>query len=261
MSRAIILAAGKGERLVHGFDFPKPLKRVADVPLIVRVIRNLQLAGIREVAVVVGYMADTLKQGLRKYRFDLDIEFVQNDEWNKPNGTSLLKAKHVVQGPTYLLMSDHLWSPDLIHAVGSFALGDDESVLGIDFNIARCLDLEDATKVKIDASTCSITHIGKELTDYDALDTGVFRITPALIEALQQVDGAEGCSLSQGVGALARRGKMRVANVGDAMWIDVDTPHTHAAAEKLIALYGDALRPATTEWAATQVIAKAACAG
>ncbi len=36
MKRAIILAAGKGERLVNGLTFPKPLKRVAGVPLIVR---------------------------------------------------------------------------------------------------------------------------------------------------------------------------------------------------------------------------------
>ena len=40
MKRAIILAAGRGERLVNGYSFPKPLKEVNGIPLIVRVLRN-----------------------------------------------------------------------------------------------------------------------------------------------------------------------------------------------------------------------------
>lgn len=239
MNRAIILAAGKGTRLVKGFDFPKPLKRVAGVPLIVRVIRSLEWSGVDEVVVVVGYLKDRLMSGLRRYDFKANIVFVENDEYDKPNGTSLLKAGHLVDGPTYLMMSDHLWSPSLMSAVASFPLAHDEAVLGVDFRIARCFDIDDATKVRIAGDR--VTEISKTLPVYDCLDTGVFRITPALIEALQDADGPDGCSLSQGVGTLAARGKMRVADVGDVTWIDVDTPHAHLIAEQLIARYGDTL--------------------
>ena len=45
--KAVILAAGRGERLVNGMAYPKPLKRVAGVPLIVRILRNLERAGVR----------------------------------------------------------------------------------------------------------------------------------------------------------------------------------------------------------------------
>lgn len=242
MSKAIILAAGKGERLVNGFDFPKPLKRVAGVPLIVRVLRNLERAGVSEVAIVVGYLGDVLVTGLRRYRFDMDLRFVWNLDYEKPNGTSLLSARSFVDGPTYLLMSDHLWSPDLLVSVGSYPLADDESVLGVDFDVRRCFDLDDATKVRIDDDR--VLEIGKTIGRYDALDTGVFRITPALIDELARVEGPNGCSLSQGVGALAGKGRMHVVDVGDAAWIDVDTPSAHAEAERLIALYGDDLRPA-----------------
>lgn len=239
--RAIILAAGKGERLVNGFDFPKPLKRVAGVPLIVRVLRNLERAGIEEVGIVVGYMADALVAGLRRYHFGLDLRFYQNAEYDKPNGTSLLKAARFVTGPTYLLMSDHLWSPDLFEAVARYPLGEREAVLGVDYDVQRCFDLEDATKVELSGER--VLRIGKQLDVFDALDTGVFRITPAFIEALQRVDGPEGCSLSQGVAALAREGRMKVADVGAARWIDVDTPEAHAEAERSIRLYGDGLSP------------------
>ena len=241
MKRAIILAAGKGERLVNGLTFPKPLKRVAGVPLIVRAIRNLERAGVDEVVVIIGYLGDVLKTALSRYRFDLKLTFVENDEYDKPNGTSLLKAKAYVQGPTFVLMSDHLWAPQLIAPIDAFKLKSDEAVLGIDFDIQRCVDIPDATKVFLEGER--IVRISKELPEYHALDTGVFKITEALIEALERADGPQGCSLSAGVQALAARGAMKAVSVGTAMWIDVDTPMAHAFAEESIARYGDNLWP------------------
>jgi choline kinase len=240
MKRAIILAAGKGERLVNGLSFPKPLKRVGGVPLIVHAIRNLEQAGVDEVVVIVGYMGDVLRRGLSRYRFKLDIRFVQNDEFDKPNGTSLLKAKAFVQGPTFVLMSDHLWAPELIAPIDAYALAPNEAVLGIDFDIERCIDIPDATKVWL--TDDRITQISKELPAYHALDTGVFKITEALIEELEKANGPKGCSLSAGVQALAARGCMKAVSVGNAMWIDVDTPMAHAFAEKCLARYGSALQ-------------------
>jgi choline kinase len=242
MNRAIILAAGRGERLVNGFPYPKPLKEVNGLPLIVRVLRNLEFAGIDEVAIVVGYLGDILASGLKRYSFNLDIEFFQNDEWHKPNGTSLLKARSFVVGPTYLMMSDHIWSSSLIEPIRKFPLAENEAVLGVDFNIARCFDLDDATKVEIDGDR--VKRIGKQIDAYHALDTGMFKITPAVIEALERVDGPAGCSLSEGMAALAADGRMRVVDVKDAMWIDVDTPDAHAYAEMLLSKYGHELRPA-----------------
>lgn len=242
MKKAIILAAGRGERLVHGFGFPKPLKRVSGTPLIVRVLRNLEKAHVKEVGIVVGYMADSIEQALERYHFNLKIRFFMNDEWQKPNGTSLLKAKEFVTGPTFVLMCDHLWSPSLLERVESFPLGEDESVLGVDFDIPRCFDLPDATKVRLEGSR--ILTIGKNLDRYEALDTGVFRVTPKLLEALEAVNGAEGCSLSQGVAALAEQGKMKAVDVGKAVWIDVDTPEAHAHAERVLRVHGDSLEPA-----------------
>ncbi|MET0340611.1 MAG: NTP transferase domain-containing protein [Polyangiales bacterium] len=239
MKRAIILAAGKGERLVSGLSFPKPLKRVAGVPLIVRAIQNLERAGVDEVVVIVGYMGEVLRRALARQRFNLDVRFVENPEFDKPNGTSLLKARAFVDGPTFVLMSDHLWAPELILPIDAYALGADEAVLGIDFDIERCVDIPDATKVVLDGDR--IVQISKELPRYDALDTGVFKITGALMEELARAEGPDGCSLSHGVQALARRGAMKAVSVGDAMWIDVDTPMAHAFAEQAIARYGVAL--------------------
>jgi choline kinase len=241
MKRAIILAAGKGERLVNGLSFPKPMKRVGGVPLIVRAVRNLERAGVDEVIVIIGHLGEVLRRGLSQYKFDLDLRFVQNDEFDKPNGTSLLKARAFVRGPTFVLMSDHLWAPELITPIDAFDLGADEAVLGIDFDIERCIDIPDATKVLLEGDR--IVQISKELPSYHALDTGVFKITEALIEELARAEGPHGCSLSQGVQALAARGAMKAVSVGTAMWIDVDTPMAHTFAERQLTRYGDALQP------------------
>ncbi len=237
--RAVILAAGLGSRLADGRPGPKPLREVAGVPLIVRIIRALEKGGVREIGIVIGYRGEDLKAGLADYEHRAKLSFFPNEEYEKPNGTSVLKARDFVTGPTLLLMSDHLWSPRLLKAVASYPVAEQESVLGVDARIDACFDLDDATKVQVQGDR--IVRIGKELDDYNALDTGLFLITPALIEALDAVNGPEGCSLSQGVAALAAEGRMKAADVGDATWIDVDTPETHAEAERLIAELGEDL--------------------
>lgn len=254
MTRALILAAGKGSRLVQGRPYPKPLEEVEGVPLIVRVLGSLARAGIDEVGIVIGHLGEVLRSELEA-RTDIEAElsFFWNDEVEKPNGTSLLKAAEFVQGPTYLLMSDHLWAPSLVRKVSRFPLAHDESVLAVDRDVPGCFDLPDATKVRVKGDR--VVEIGKELPSYDCLDTGVFRITPALVQALRDAETVDGCSLSQGVGTLAAQGKMRVVDVTGSSWIDVDTPDAHAEAERRIRRYGDDLTPTLPAAAAARTAA------
>ncbi len=244
-SRALILAAGFGSRLGNGDEAPKPLREVAGVPLIVRVIHALAEQDIHEIGIVVGHRADELVRALAEYDFEPELSFFLNEEYEKPNGTSVLAARDFITEPTLLLMSDHLWSPRLLEAVASYPVTEGESVLGVDSHIDACFDLDDATKVKVRSGR--IEQIGKQISDYNALDTGVFLITPALVEALDAANGPQGCSLSQGVAALAAEGRMKAADVDDAIWIDVDTPEAHAEAERLIAALGEDLDGARRE--------------
>jgi 1L-myo-inositol 1-phosphate cytidylyltransferase len=239
MRRAIILAAGYGSRLVGALDPPKPLIEVAGRSLILRIIEQLRDTGIREVVVVIGHRGEMIRSALRKRALGVDIALVENAEYEKPNGTSLLKAASFVEGPTLLTMSDHLCSPGLIEAVRHAPFDSEVSVLGVDRNIEACFDLEDATKVRLEGD--SIMAIGKELADYHALDTGIFRITPRLIDALSELNGARGVSLSEGVAHLSSSGRFKVVDVGDEPWIDVDTPAARRAAEMMLARYGDDL--------------------
>jgi choline kinase len=73
-----------------------------------------------------------------------------------------------------------------------------------------------------------ITAIGKQICTYDAHDCGVFLITPELTAALAQLPSP---GLSDGVRALAAKGRALTVDVSAHDWIDIDDPRALAMAE------------------------------
>ena len=244
VERAIILAAGRGSRLARGDDdaLPKPLRPVGGVALLVRILRTLAREGIREAVVVVGYESAQIRAALVEPArvLGLTLTFVENGHWEKSNGVSLLAAAEHLDRECLLTMADHLVAPELVRRLVRAELPPGACALGVDFDIERCFDLDDATKVRVTGS--AITAIGKELDGYNAIDTGIFRINMSLAEELRGAVARRGdASLSDGVRALAARGLFVATDVGDARWIDVDTPAAHARAEAMLRVFGDFL--------------------
>ena len=59
--QAIIMAGGKGSRLRPLTDgMPKPLVKIIDKPVMEYVVINLRRAGVKDVAVTVGYRKDMI---------------------------------------------------------------------------------------------------------------------------------------------------------------------------------------------------------
>lgn len=242
VTRAVVLAAGTGSRLGEGGDpTPKPLRAVAGVPLLVRVLRTLESAGIREAVVIIGHQGEAVRRALvAEPSLGLELSFVNNERFLAKNGVSLLAAADFVDRECLLTMSDHLYSPELVRRLLAAELPSGACALGVDYDVERCFDIDDATKVGV--ASGKIADIGKELQVYDAIDTGVFRIGPALIEELARLDDQQGdCSLSDGVRALANRGAFHAVDVGDVRWIDVDTPAALERAEAMLRVFGDHL--------------------
>ncbi len=250
VTRAIVLAAGTGSRLSEGQDtLPKPLRVVGGVPLLVRVLRTLKAAGIQEAVIITGFQGELVRKTLSaETGLGLKLSFVDNPHFDKKNGVSLLTASEYVDRECLLTMSDHLYSPELVRRLLNAYVPEGSCALAVDYDIERCFDLDDATKVGVEHG--KIKKIAKELESYDALDTGVFRIGPALIAELAAVEAMNGdCSLSDGVQALSRRGRFLATDVGDVRWIDVDTPQAMACAEAMLRVFGDTLgdEPGTGE--------------
>ena len=220
---------------------PKPLRVVGGVPLVVRVLRTLKSAGIQEAVVITGFQGEAVRRALKaETDLGLKLSFVDNPHFDKKNGVSLLAAARFVDRECVLTMSDHLYSPELVRRLLSAEVPEGSCALAVDYDIERCFDLDDATKVGVELG--KIKRIGKELESYDALDTGVFRIGPALIAELAAVEASTGdCSLSDGVQALSRRGRFLATDVGDVRWVDVDTPQALACAEAMLRVFGETL--------------------
>lgn len=231
LRKALILAAGFGSRLSPAQSIPKPLTPLAGEPSIVRLIRQFHDAGITEVAVVVGYRGDEVREAVgRGAASGVSLTYFENHRYAEPNGLSVLAARDFVDERVLLSMSDHLFVGNCIGHMVALERAGDETVLMVDRDIAGVFDLDDATKVLTD-SEGGVLEIGKELVEYNAIDTGLFCISPALVEALSQLESP---SLSQGVKRLAARGLMRTRELVDGAWQDIDTPETLAHAQKML---------------------------
>ena len=221
--KALVLAAGNGDRFVNGSRESKLLQPVLGEPLILRTLRSAVEAGIAHFHVVLGYRADTLRAVLEaRAASGATIDFSFNPDWHLENGVSALAARtHLADGPFALLMGDHLFEADALARLLRVSLSPMESALAIDTRPAPPGIADEATKVRTEGSR--IVAIGKSLDDFDALDTGMFVCSPTLFDALEQSRAEGDTTLSGGVRLLASERLVFGVPVGDADWYDIDT--------------------------------------
>ena len=222
----LIIAAGLGSRL-RPISQSKPLTRIAGAPLIEHVIRAAAAGGATAFTVVTGHEAARVEAFLATLT-EFAIAPVRVADWELPNGHSVLAGAGRIAGDYLLTMSDHLFDPAIVARLieapaAALTLAVDRKLDG------PLLDLDDATKVETGADG-AILRIGKTLERFDAVDTGLFRATPALAAAI----GAGG-SLSEGVQRLADQGLAATIDVTGLGWLDVDDPAALARAEAMLA--------------------------
>jgi CDP-L-myo-inositol myo-inositolphosphotransferase len=238
--KCLIIAAGKGSRLQQRGD-SKPLIPILGIPLIERVIRAAMEAGADEFYVVIGYQGERVRDFLERLadRLAIRITPLVNEDWDKENGLSVLKARDVLHEPFLLLMADHLFDPDLVRPLTTLTLGDGEIALGVDGNTRNPLiDMEDVTRVRVEddgpMESKKIHDIGKGLADFNGFDTGIFLCSPAIFKALEQSKEKDGdTTLSGAVRVLAAEGRARAILI-DGFWIDVDDPTAFQKTEQAL---------------------------
>jgi len=234
VARALVLAAGNGDRFVNGSRQSKLLQPVLGQPLILRTLLTAMAAGISAFDVVLGYQAEALRELITSQLPDADIYFSYNREWHLENGVSVLAAHRRLEHSSFaLLMGDHLFEAGALSRLLRSAASMSESVLGIDSRPAPQHVVSEATKVELDGSR--IVAIGKSLERFDALDTGMFVCSPALFDALAESQRLGDTTLSGGISRLAARGVMHGIDIGDAEWYDIDTMADLEAAETRLA--------------------------
>lgn len=234
---ALILAAGRGSRLFPGGTLPKPLAPIQGVTLAERVMDSLRRStGVGRFVVSLGHQAEIVRPHFQSIaaRMGVAVDFVQAEDWIKGNGASALAAATALgDNPFLLSMCDHLYDDDLAAKLLAAALPVDGLSLACDFDIASIADPDDAMKVK--AADHAITAIAKTLDDWNCVDTGVMRCTPALFEALREAADRDVHGLADGLAVLASRGSAQVVDVTGCWWADIDTLDALQSAERRLA--------------------------
>lgn len=233
---AVILMAGEGSRL-RGADktFLKPFVPVVGRPVISYVLDTLIHAGIKTLNFIVGYESNRMIAQVKQVVSPgVSVSFIENRDWQKQNGISLLTAADHVAGPFLLTMSDHLFDDTIVdRLLDSF----DPNFLNVavDRKLDSIFDLEDAMKVRVEGE--QVTDIGKNLRDYNAIDIGLFICPLEIFDYLERAKSrsdTNDCSLADGVRLMASDEKVRAIDIGDGWWQDVDTPQMLQRAEKIM---------------------------
>lgn len=120
--KAVILAAGKGTRLLpYSSILPKPLMPIerdqggAFVPIIDKLIRQIRLAGVEEISIVVQYKASMIMEYLQDgASHGVRISYAFQGELDG-NAGAFYRARHLVEGDDVIVTdSDNYFCDDAV---------------------------------------------------------------------------------------------------------------------------------------------------
>lgn len=206
--------------------------------ILANIMNNIAAAGITDFVIVVGYQAQKIQEYLYEQNHrNYKISFVENSEWTRGNGISVLLAERETRAENFILsMSDHIVSPQAIKRIANASNA--ANLLLIDPRINSIFDIDDATKVQVEQN--KITNIGKEISGYNAIDCGIFRLTPRFFESMRQQLEFGKESISAAVQGLIQNNDMEaIFMADDEYWIDIDTPDAYEYALNNFPLHDD----------------------
>ncbi len=227
VNKGIILAAGDGDRLGSLTAIrPKVLLPVnGRKQLISSPIKALATAGVSDIAIVIGYLGDSVIEALGNGDdFGVRLQYVYNSDYLGGNAISVYEAREWVQEePVILCMGDHVIDGDIVKRLLDRQVF--HETLCIDYTPSSHHELAEATKVIVD-SAGYIKDIGKDLVYWDALDTGVFLLTENFFKAIHELVQRRGSevTISDVASFLIGRGHpFNTCDVSGCFWADVDT--------------------------------------
>ena len=230
--KGIILAAGDGSRLRPlTIETPKVLLEVGGWPLIHYPITAMQLGGVTEITVVVGHNSEKVEKFLGNLY--PNILFQYNENHAGGNALSIGAVRDFVENdPFVVCMGDHPISNRIVGDLLSNSR--DGNILCIDPKATQPEQLNDATRVFVDDDGY-IVRIGKGLKIWNAIDIGVFKMTPevfSVIDLLVKHQGLEvGISdVVRHMGASDR--PFATCDIEGEFWSDVDTLDDYSAIKR-----------------------------
>ncbi len=242
--KAIILSAGQGSRLLPlTEDCPKCLLPIAGRSLLQRQIEALATGGIREIVVVVGFLAGAVEHHLAEMsRPDLTIRTIFNPFYDvSDNLATCWMARAEMNDDFVLLNGDTLFEPDVLrrlldsapHPV-TLAMDRKQSYDSDDMKISLAGDLVIDVDKTIEADRIDGESIGMLL--FRGKGPELFRTI--LEQEMRKPVGIKRWYL-KAISALASQGDVAVRSIEGLKWAEVDFPQDLKDAERLFGQTSD----------------------
>lgn len=220
---AVILAAGRGTRLAGEVsDRPKGLLRIGERPIVEESIANLRDAGIEDVVIVTGHLADQYEAFAGSLRGI--VRTVHNARFADSGSMySLYQARGAVTGPILLLESDIVYEPralamlldgaeeDAILVSGPTGAGDEVYVAVADGRLAGMSKRRAGLTGTIAGELVGITRVSAGLLEL------MYSLAAEAFERTLMVDYETDCLVEAG-----RRRRIACPVVPDLVWGEID---------------------------------------
>ena len=117
--QAVILAAGMGSRLKDiTKNKAKCMVEVNEIPLIKRMLEQLEAYDLTRIVIVVGYEKERLIEYIESLNINVPIEYVVNEQYKETNNIySLYLAKDYLKEETLLLESDLIFEEQVLEKI------------------------------------------------------------------------------------------------------------------------------------------------
>ena len=169
--KALILAAGFGKRLQPITNkIPKSMVEVNGTPLLCNALNNVTALGVSEVGIVVGHMADYIKEHIGSEWNGVPVRYFENKRYLETNNVvSLYMAADFCDDDMLMLECDIYYHKEMLQAL---LAGEGEcSILVSPFNPLTM----DGTVIRVDGDKALELILGK--WQYDGFDYSKTRTT------------------------------------------------------------------------------------
>lgn len=234
--KAVILAAGQGNRLRDaGREQPKCLLRFAGETLLGRMLRDLAALDLEPI-LVVGYLADRVREEVDRTARGAPIRFVENPEYRGGNLLSAWEAREHLSGPVLLMDADVLYHPDILRRLVA-------SPHANCFLLDRHFEPgEEPTHVAVDGGR--VTDFRRDIREpHDLIgeSVGFFKFSAEAAADLVRTMGAfvaggrRDASYDDALRELLPRHRFGAEEVTGLPWIEIDFPEDVTVAARLAA--------------------------
>jgi 2-aminoethylphosphonate-pyruvate transaminase len=239
MNTAVILAAGMGTRLREAHaDMPKGFLELGGRPIIEMSIARLEQAGVTDIVIITGYLAEYYHKLAARY--DGLVQIVHNPEYaNSGSMYSLYCARDIIDDGFLLLESDLIYEsraldvlmsidvPDAVLLSGPTGAGDEVYV-----------EAPDGYLKNMSKDKSQLGSVAGELVGISKISRGLFalmkHIAAEAFEESLKFDYETDCLV-----AAAQNWDINCPVVSDLVWGEIDDPsHLQRAQEEILPRLG-----------------------